>query len=402
MLSHLWSSDKDRELSDLKRNHRLAVSALAKAEQQCDHAEAQKAKAEHKSAVLEQKNGTLEQELQASKVELLACKDDLYRLQPTSHVPDSKIAGQYNDLVEGICTWIDAEISRYSDEWHKEHPDTPPTLFHHSGNRWVGSLLTSYPETAGEHLVRVFIQRRLYKALLNDEIYLFGLGKDSAIFQLVEKEMEQLQPPRGKQKDTTSLNNVLMVVADAKTIRAWRSETLNSIAKSAMYSEELAKHRSELAGDLFEYIESFFPIVKGNHTSGRLFYEKIIKPAINLAMAMQMSPTPYTLKPRMTGSYISQRCFIARDGLANMKVIDAETGKTLKGDSPVVEDEYGRIGEQLALLTPSLWRCVPGEKPVRLTQKVLLVGLYYPLGRRRASTAQPSEHPASDTEDLLA
>lgn len=197
MLSHIWSSDKDRELSDLKRNHRLALSAMAKAETQCDHAEVQKAKAEHQSAVLEEKNRALEQELQANKVELVACKDDLYRLQPTIHVPDSKIAGQYNDLVESICTWIDAEISRYSDEWHKNNPDTPPTLFHHGGNRWVASLLACYPETAGEHMVRVFIQRRLYKALLNDEIYLFGLGKDSAIFQLVEKLMGNLQPVRG-------------------------------------------------------------------------------------------------------------------------------------------------------------------------------------------------------------
>lgn len=197
MLS-LLSSDKDRELSALKRNHRLALNSLSEAEQQRDQAKDRQGKAEQEVVAMRQKNKALEQKLQASQVELLSCRDDLFRLQPTSHVPDSKISGQFNDLVMGICTWIDAEISRYSDDWQKYHSNKPPKLFSHGGNQWVDDLLSNHSGTAGEHVIRCMIQRQLYKVLFNDKVYLFGLTTDESLLRLVEREMCQLQPTRGK------------------------------------------------------------------------------------------------------------------------------------------------------------------------------------------------------------
>ena len=176
----------------------MALAKMAHAEQHNDQTVAKQIKAEQDSAALRQKNVALEQELQACKTELLACKDDLYRLQPTTHVPDSKIAGHFNDLDMGICTWIDAEISRYSDERQKNCPDVAPKLFNHGGHRWVDELLGNHAETAGEHLVRCMIQRQLYKCIFSERIYLFGLGNDQAIFRIIEREMSQLKPPRGR------------------------------------------------------------------------------------------------------------------------------------------------------------------------------------------------------------
>ena len=194
-----WTSEKDHELSELKRNHRLAIQSQAKIEQQLSQATEQQSKAEQESTALKLKNAALEQELQACRQELLACRDDLFRLQPTNHIPDSKIAGQSHDLVGGIGIWIDAEVSRFSDKWQERCPGVPPRLFHHGGNKWVGELLGEHSETAGELLIQCIIQRQLYKYLFAQKIYLFGLSlQDSMILQLAEREMQQLQPPRGE------------------------------------------------------------------------------------------------------------------------------------------------------------------------------------------------------------
>lgn len=397
-----FSSDKEREHSDLKRNHSLALENITKAKKQLEQAVKKQTHEEEESAALRQKNQALQKELQSCQEELRACKDDLFRLQPTSHVPDSQIAGQFEDLVVGICTWIDAEVSRYSDRFQEYRPGTCPKLLHHGCDRWVGKLLARYPETAGEHITRCLVQRQLCETLLNDKIYLFGLDSgDSAILELMEGEMRQLQPPRGKRR-TLIIRQYVDAVSDPKTIRAWRSESLTSLAASAIYSESLAKKHGLLANEAFQGIQAFFPIVKDSRTSLTAFYEKIIKPAINLALAIQQSPIAYSFRPCMTDTPISERLLLSRNDLADVKVIDVTTGKTLKADSSVVENAEGMIGEQIALLSPALWRCIPGEKEVLLTREVILAELFYPLSRRRANTTQNSRRQTSDSEDHLA
>jgi len=85
----------------------------------------------------------------------------------------------------------------------------------------------------------------------------------------------------------------------------------------------------------------------------------------------------------MTNTYLGQRYPLSRDDLVRMRVLDVETGKTLKADSLIGANQYGEIGHQIALLTPALWRQGEGEKPVRLTQAIILAELFHPLGRRR-------------------
>ena len=64
--------------------------------------------------------------------------------------------------------------------------------------------------------------------------------------------------------------------------------------------------------------------------------------------------------------------------------------QTLKPDSLVVSDSNGFIGEQIMMLSPALVRR-DEDKIVRLSQEVLLVELYKPLGRRRARHVEPDE-----------
>ena len=164
----------------------------------------------------------------------------------------------------------------------------------------------------------------------------------------------------------------------------------------------LARERKNLTTRVIGEITPFFPIIKGDQTSLATFHEKVINPSVDLAVAIQTSPTPYIFGPRMTKTKINKHYKLSRPDLVQRKVIDAKTGKTLKADSPIVEKEDGTIGEQVALLTPALFRCLPGEHPVRLTQEVILAELYHPLRRRRANTTRTIRHQRSDSEDLLA
>lgn len=196
-LLQLFAPDKDRELSDLRAKYRTALQSLSSANQQVDRLIEQNLHGEHEVNALTKRVGGLEAELRFRNEELRACKDDLFRLQPMSHVPDSKIAEQFESLDDAVSTWIDAQVARHADRWQQQYPDIPPRFFLHGGNPYIKELLTNYADTAGEHIIHCVLQRQLYKRLFNEKIYLFGSGKEVAILEVIEKEMQQLQPPRG-------------------------------------------------------------------------------------------------------------------------------------------------------------------------------------------------------------
>lgn len=70
-------------------------------------------------------------------------------------------------------------------------------------------------------------------------------------------------------------------------------------------------------------------------------------------------------------------------------MIDVTTGKTLKPDSPIVSDSSGYIGDRMMTLSPALYRR-DDDKFVLLSQEVILVKLYEPLGRRHAKKESTS------------
>lgn len=104
----------------------------------------------------------------------------------------------------------------------------------------------------------------------------------------------------------------------------------------------------------------------------------------------------------MRNTDLGQRYLLSRDHLVGMKVLDVETGKTLKADSMIGGNQYGAIGHLIVLLTPALWRQGEGENPIRLTQETIVAELLHPIGRRSANTKQNSQRQTSDGEDPLA
>lgn len=182
----------------MRRLHRDTLQSHALRQEHFDDMAKQKAYEEKVSTSLRQKIFELEQQLHQCQAELRTCKDDLFQLQPTGQIPDSRVAEDFEKLVEAICNWIDTEVSRHLDDWHFQNPDESPRLFYHGRNEHAWRILKHYPDTAGEYLVRCHIQQQLCEKLFDQSSYLFALGIDAQLLQMTEEQMFKLSPHRGK------------------------------------------------------------------------------------------------------------------------------------------------------------------------------------------------------------
>lgn len=136
-------------------------------------------------------NNTLKQQLQA-------CKDDLFRMQPKSEVPDSVVAQAYDDLHEHISTWVEGEISRFEVDHRKGRFEPLPDVFHHGNQITVQRFLEAHPTSGGEYLVRCIVQMMLQETIFDQDIVLLGLDeKHAALLQSIERSMGEAQPPKG-------------------------------------------------------------------------------------------------------------------------------------------------------------------------------------------------------------
>ena len=124
-------------------------------------------------------------------------------------------------------------------------------------------------------------------------------------------------------------------------------------------------------------------------------YDKIVKPAVDLAVKVQTSTSIYAFRPRMLAITRLGRTPVTLHQMAFFKMIDVRSGKHLRAESRIVANERGEVGDEILILAPALFRRQSSSQYVRLTQKVILVELYQPLGRRRGNTAQPAQHRAS-------
>ena len=114
------------------------------------------------------------------------------------------------------------------------------------------------------------------------------------------------------------------------------------------------------------------------------FLEKVIQPAVKLANMTQTLPSKYKFFLRLAERDCLKRPILKLRHLSEGKLIDISTGKLLDVDSLVQANEAGEIGEEVMVLVPALYRCEPGQDPLRLVKVTVLVELYSPLGRRPA------------------
>ncbi|KAL8974352.1 MAG: hypothetical protein Q9197_001397 [Variospora fuerteventurae] len=310
----------------------------------------------------EEKN-SLEQELQA-------CKDDLFQMNPSSDVPDSAIAHGYDDLYEHISGWVEAEISRSERSLRRTQPGLLPDMFHHSGMPTVKKLLSSHPTSGGEYFVRYVVQMMLQNVVLSKEILLSGLDEShSMLLRLIAQSMAKAMPPRAPE-----------------SIKTWRSDTLSALSVTMDLQKSRQKVTRNAGINILLEVAKFLMTIERSEASLQVLLDKVIQPAVELAVKIQISSATYDFRPKMDAVPLLDNCIFSQKHLSSMKLVDIATGKTLKADSPVQANEKGEIGTRVMMLAPALYRCDPGKDPLLLVKPTFVVQLYKPLGRRQAAT----------------
>ena len=186
---------RDRELLEIRRQYASLQQTFSDGKREYDQVVESNMR---ELSTLREKNSTLHERNTVLERELQACKDDLFRLQPVSQLPDSSIAQRFENLDNGICDWTDQEISLYLDEWHPKNSDAQPRLFHHNGDPMMQGFLSHYPVTGGDNVIRFMLHYLIQKNLFDDKVLLVGLtSMDSEWLRWIEQGMSRLQPPRG-------------------------------------------------------------------------------------------------------------------------------------------------------------------------------------------------------------
>lgn len=140
----------------------------------------------------------------------------------------------------------------------------------------------------------------------------------------------------------------------------------------------------EVANEIFRALEQIFPIVRGQGDSLMRLFQKVVTPAIKLAMDMQVSCARYRFYPDMLEEMELDLGKVRIGVLKQTGMIDVKTRKTLRLDSPVVADEQGYIGRVLFVVEPELVRRNNGpEKNTYLRQSTYLLQLDHPLEKRK-------------------
>lgn len=319
------------------------------------------------------------------KHELQACKDDLFKMQPRSEVPDSDVAKAYEELQVNISRWMEGEISHFETNYRKRHPSGPsPNLFNHRDESAVKQILSDYPTSGGEYIVRCFIQTTLHSLVLADDILLLGLDEqETALLQRIEQSMGKAKPPRGESFIVLAAHYLLRL--EPESIQSWRSDTLTALARTQDLQQKRLDSANRIMHTLFDGVAAYFPVINKTKESLQGIYDGVINPAIELASTIKTSPSRYEFSPKIETISPFSGHRLTHNQLSTSRVIDIETGKTLKADSPIEQDMRGETGRNILLLAPALYRCNPGQAPIQLVKETVLVKLHKPLGRRRAS-----------------
>ena len=143
--------------------------------------------------------------LQAKEEELKKCKDELFDLQPPSQVSDAQIGNEWERLCGNITRWIDDQAggtgSLYSElKRLRETNKFNDTLALYWGDdRQELANHTSRDPYVIDVLIRYNIHCLLEERVFDKSVFMFGLRRKSAeLLARIEKQMDALEPPRGK------------------------------------------------------------------------------------------------------------------------------------------------------------------------------------------------------------
>ena len=360
---------------------------------QTREANEEKAAYESKLQALQKQNARLNDDL-------TECRDDILRLQPPSQIPDSKIAEQCSNLYQQIASWVDDEAEESSSMEtqlgnlfaDKEAPELLKSCMD-------GDLIraTRKHSDAEPLILRYIIQCHLHRMILTDDIYLFGLDDHNVtILRSIEHAMEDLEPKRGMSRSYCrylksllfqNLAHSIFLSSDALTIKRWRSETLQALAKIPGFRDEQTSQAVAVSKSLFSALCYLLPEIssKDDSSGWRKLHETCTMPAVQLATTMRFSTAVYRMIPRLpsrASSSPSERHILYHHDIGRYTLVDVASQKVIRQESIIKIGEDGRIGENLMVVQPLLLRMQKETGGVALCKPVVVIKLDEPLARK--------------------
>lgn len=320
---------------------------------------------------LEAEARKLQRQIRDLSANLTECRDDLLRLQPTSQVSDNEISEQFSNLDQQIAGWVDdkTEDSTVLEEKFGsiKTVDGLPEMLRMFATPDHLRLAKKYPNSQ-PLLLRYFVHCYLRTFILSSDVYLFGLdARTIALLQGMEEGMKQLEPCR-----------------DEKTLRNWRSETLQGLLKMDSFIEEQsrqAKLASQTLSSALSALTSASP--NDDDEDSAELHKQIIQPTIHLATKLRLSTTdyrltfhPFTRDPGKTSTAYHHE-------IPNCSMVDITTHKIVRPDSMLKVGDDGRVGEEMLVVSPALVReHTDGKGRVMVCKPTVLVRLDEPMGKR--------------------
>ncbi|KAL8721398.1 MAG: hypothetical protein Q9225_001913 [Loekoesia sp. 1 TL-2023] len=255
---------------------------------------------------------------------------DLLKQQPASQTSDSQVAEKYEQLRESISSWVDTEVTVIEDALAKANNGSCPelNLFSHGRVPEFRRFLAADHALGGEYLVESLVQLKLHELLFSNDMIFFALFSSEAEFlHAVEHGLAGLDPPRERFVGREILRTAGIILPGR-----WDDPA-----------------RTER------------------------FHHRVLVPAMDLAVIMKTSATPYGFSERMTAKSQFAQFPLRPRGLSNCTMVDVDTRETLKANRTYNVDDRDLVVEQVLLLAPGLLRCDLGKPPKRLTPDIVCV-----------------------------
>ncbi|KAL8797967.1 MAG: hypothetical protein Q9182_007071 [Xanthomendoza sp. 2 TL-2023] len=289
--------------------------------------------------------------------DLTECRDDILRLQPPTQIPDSKIAEGYSNLYQQIASWVDdeAEESQSMEARMAEvaaDKDAPELLKAYLDSDLI-RLTKKYSE-AEPLILRYIIQLHLYRLILADNIYLFGLDEHNiTILRGIEHAMEDLEPKR-------------------------------ALAKIDGFHTEQQRQATIVSKEIWTALIYLIPEIANEEHGWKRLHDSVTMPAVQLATNMRFSTSCYRIIAHLPrNSSVGQHNVIYHPDIQRYTILDVATRKVLRQDSVLKVAEDGRIGEHVMVVQPLLLRMQRDSNGgIALCKATVAVKLDEPMAKR--------------------
>lgn len=175
---------------------------------------------------------------------------------------------------------------------------------------------------------------------------------------------------------------MLSILADAKTIRHWRAETLRALSQIQDFKEAQREEAVSVSKSLYKTLSYLMPTADNKKDAWKELHDLIVYPAVQIAANMRLSTETYRTTSRLAGKSPDLTSMYNHE-VQRCDMIDLSSHKIIRPDSLLKVGEDGRIGEQVLVVQPALIRTSREAGPnAVLCKPSMLVRLDEPMGRK--------------------